>query len=615
MPFSQREWHTDNSFDIYSNRLLLERNLSMTEKRQEVYMRNTGSLVELELSQRLIHHHIVTVEKENEEHPRQLPEIIFNVTERNVDSHAQLESLIGQANTDSNPIFIISHKSSKANFNKRQLSRRPIVEIRLDAYFANLLKTYDNFHSEMDDLALTDFDVGLDKIALIIFTYMKQKPKQGEYIIEEIYKQNQKPIIGIIGLGYVGLSVAVGFAKKYNVIGFDIDEAKINFLQQHIDRTGEVSEEELRKAQIEFTDQEQDLRRCQVFIIAVPTPITKTNEPDLSYLIHASNIVGKQLSPGSIVIYESTVFPGATEQTCIPELEKASQLKSGIDFSVGYSPERMNPGDKNNPFTKINKIVAGQDQPSLEKIATLYESVLEAEVYRAPSIQVAEAAKLVENTQRDINIAFMNEIAMMFDKININTTEVLKAAQTKWNFLPFSPGLVGGHCISVDPYYLMYPAKRSDYEPRLIQTGRQINDDVPQYIVNQLLALMIKHKFDPNQLKVTVLGLTFKENVPDLRNSKALEIVRKLQNLGVSVQVCDPVLPQDSLLNEEITLTDIDQLDRAQILVLAVPHKHFSFENREFFTDLLDKKHGVVMDIKSAIPSHTLPDYIYHWQL
>lgn len=422
--------------------------------------------------------------------------------------------------------------------------------------------------------------------------------------------------IAVVGLGYVGLPVAVAFGKKGHIIGFDINEHRINTLKQGIDYTKEVESQDLLEADIDFTNDPSRLREADFIIVAVPTPITETKQPDLTPLIKASETVGSNLQKGAIVVYESTVYPGATEEVCVPVLEKASGLKAGVDFFVGYSPERINPGDKEHTFTKITKVVSGQNDEVLEIIAGVYGSVVEAGVYRASSIKVAEAAKVIENTQRDLNIALMNELAIIFDKLGIDTAEVLEAAGTKWNFLPFTPGLVGGHCIGVDPYYLTHKAESVGYHPEVILAGRRINDNMGKFIATSLVKQMI-HKNMPIQgARVTVLGLTFKENVPDLRNSKVIDVIRELQEFGVEVQVTDALADKDEAVREYgIELIDYDKLVPADAVVLAVPHDEYVERGWEQFDRLLKHGKGIVVDIKSKLEKETCPANITLWRL
>ena len=346
--------------------------------------------------------------------------------------------------------------------------------------------------------------------------------------------------IAVVGLGYVGLPVAVAFGQKHQVIGFDINTKRISELKSGIDSTDEVDLTELKAAKIQFTDQVTELSGADFFIVAVPTPVDTANKPDLSPLISASKSVAQILKHGDIVVYESTVYPGATEEDCVPVLEGISGLKCGVDFTVGYSPERINPGDKEHTFTKIKKVVSGYDAPTLEIVASVYGSVVTAGVHRASSIKVAEAAKVIENTQRDLNIALMNELAVIFKRLNIDTQEVLDAAGSKWNFLPFRPGLVGGHCIGVDPYYLTHKAEQVGYIPQVILAGRRINDSMASFVAKSTIKLMVQQGIDISKSRIAVLGLTFKENCPDIRNSKVIDLIREIQEYGVEVVAVDP---------------------------------------------------------------------------
>ncbi|MCP4755522.1 MAG: nucleotide sugar dehydrogenase [Proteobacteria bacterium] len=422
--------------------------------------------------------------------------------------------------------------------------------------------------------------------------------------------------VSIIGLGYVGLPVAVAFGKRAPSIGFDINPKRLQELRNGIDNTGEVLSEELSAAEIRFTDSTDDLKKADFHIVAVPTPINEARQPDLTPLTKASETVGKALKPGDIVVYESTVYPGATEEECVPILEAVSGLECGVDFKVGYSPERINPGDKEHTFTKILKVVSGQDEETLETIARVYESVVAAGVYRAPSIKVAEAAKVIENTQRDLNIAFVNELAVIFDMMDIDTQEVLAAAGTKWNFLPFTPGLVGGHCIGVDPYYLTHKAEKLGYSPQVILAGRKINDDLGKFVAQRTIKEMIHAGHQILGSTVTVLGLTFKENCPDLRNSRVIDIIRELREFGVTVQV------QDDWANAEeaqqqygITLTPLDVLKPADALIIAVAHQSYVELSPQMLEKLLPQK-GVVIDVKGVVKKETLENSnIRLWRL
>ena len=380
--------------------------------------------------------------------------------------------------------------------------------------------------------------------------------------------------ISVIGLGYVGLPVAVAFGKSARVVGFDVNAQRIRELQSGEDRTLEVEPNDLRGAEILFTDQLDDLREADFHIVAVPTPINQAKQPELAPLLRASETVGKVLKRGDIVVYESTVYPGCTEDDCIPILERESGLRFGEDFGVGYSPERINPGDKEHTFTKIKKVVSGSSPEVCEIIAETYSSVVTAGVHRAPSIKVAEAAKVIENAQRDLNIAFVNELALIFDRLGIDTRDVLEAAGTKWNFLPFRPGLVGGHCMGVDPYYLTHRAERAGYHPEVILAGRRINDSMASFVAKKTVQTMTYAKTDFSKSIVTVLGLTFKEDCPDIRNSRVPDIISELEKYGCKVQVQDPLCnPVEALDEFGIKLLKLSDLEPAHAVVLAVSHK------------------------------------------
>ena len=422
--------------------------------------------------------------------------------------------------------------------------------------------------------------------------------------------------ISVTGLGYVGLPVAVAFGRISKVIAFDINEARVAALSRGEDSTGEVSPGELAKTDLLLTTNPEDIAQADFHIVTVPTPIDGTNRPDLSPLISASKTVGKYLKKGDIVVYESTVYPGATEEDCVPVLEAQSGLKCGIDFTVGYSPERINPGDKEHRFETITKVVSGQDGPTLEIVAAVYESVVKVGVHRAPSIKVAEAAKVIENTQRDLNIALMNELSLIFNKMDIDTHDVLAAAGTKWNFLPFTPGLVGGHCIGVDPYYLTHRAEQFGYHPEVILAGRRINDSVGAHIANETVKMLENGGTLNRRVKVTVLGITFKENVPDLRNTKVIDIVRELEKSGIDVQVHDPVADADEaskVLN--IDLISRDKLAKADAVIFAVSHVSFIKEGVGLVSGLLVDGQGVVMDIKGSLDPATVPEKIRLWRM
>jgi len=424
-------------------------------------------------------------------------------------------------------------------------------------------------------------------------------------------------VVAVVGLGYVGLPLAVEFGKKVRTIGFDLSAAKIENYKQFIDPTGEVSTEQLRSAsQLEVTTDPAALAEADYVVVAVPTPVDIAHNPDFTPLIGASTTVGKNMKKGAIVVFESTVYPGATEEVCIPLLEKHSGLKWKDDFHVGFSPERINPGDKEHTLTTILKVVSGDDDESLEQIAQLYESVITAGVHRASSIKVAEAAKVIENTQRDLNIALMNELAIIFDKIGIDTLEVLKAAGTKWNFLPFRPGLVGGHCIGVDPYYLTHKAEMVGYHPQVILAGRRINDGMAKFVAEKTVKSMISSGFQVKGAKVNVIGLTFKENCPDLRNSKVADIVHELESYGVDVHVYDPLAESAEAEHEYgIKLESWDSLPKADALIAAVPHKEvLALSLNDFQSKLNDG--GCFIDVKSLFDEAALKEAGYCvWRL
>lgn len=422
--------------------------------------------------------------------------------------------------------------------------------------------------------------------------------------------------IAVVGLGYVGLPVAVEFGKKQEIIGFDINEKRIETLKNGVDTTNEVTEEDLKATSINFTSEPKKLKQADFIIVAVPTPITENKQPDLTPLLKASETVGSNLSKGTIVVYESTVYPGATEEDCVPVLEKVSGMKSGEDFFVGYSPERINPGDKVHTFRTITKVVSGQNDEVLDVVANVYESVVDAGVHRASGIKVAEAAKVIENTQRDLNISLMNELAIIFDKLNIDTSEVLEAAGTKWNFLNFTPGLVGGHCIGVDPYYLTHKAQKIGHHPEIILAGRKTNDNVGSFIATSLVKQMIKKNMPIQGSKVTILGLTFKENVPDLRNTRVTDIVRELTDFGVEVQVTDAYADPVEAYNEYgIDLIPYVELQPAEAVIYTVPHDAYVEKGWEVFDDLLKHGKGIVVDVKSKLDKNACPKNIQLWRL
>lgn len=418
--------------------------------------------------------------------------------------------------------------------------------------------------------------------------------------------------IGVVGLGYVGLPLAKAFGEKYDTVGFDINRQRIESLQQGIDHTGEVDPDELRSTRIRYTTDPALLSDCRYIVVAVPTPIDEAKKPDLNPLVRASELVGSHLRKGAIVVYESTVYPGATEEVCVPILEKCSGLKAGDDFKVGYSPERINPGDKNHTFKTITKVVSGQDEESLDLIADLYGSVVDAGIYRARSIKIAEAAKVIENTQRDINIALMNELAIIFERLGIDTTEVLEASSTKWNFLNFTPGLVGGHCIGVDPYYLTFKAESVGYHPEVILAGRRINDRMGQYVATTLVKQMILKGIPVQGSKVAVLGLTFKENVPDIRNTKVIDIIKELHDFGVEVSVIDPLAnPEEAQREYGISLrTPESECYSNDAVIVAVPHRSFTENGWNGIMSLLRNSRGIVIDVKSVLSADGCPKNI-----
>jgi len=422
--------------------------------------------------------------------------------------------------------------------------------------------------------------------------------------------------IGIIGLGYVGLPVAMAFAERFDdVVGFDIDGEKIASLLAGTDVTAQFSHAELKATNLHFVEDSEALRDRTFFIITVPTPIDEHKRPDLSPLIAASTTVGHAITRGAVVVYESTVYPGVTEEICGPVLEKISGLKAGIDFFLGYSPERINPGDNEHSFTRIKKVVSGSDAATLERLAASYGAVITAGIYRAESIKVAEAAKVIENAQRDLNIALMNELALIFDRLGIATKDVLRAASTKWNFLPFSPGLVGGHCIGVDPYYLTSKAEQLGYQPEVILAGRRINDRMGAFIAQKTVKLMIHQGISVKGARVGVLGLTFKENVPDLRNSRVPDIVRELQSFGIDILIHDPLSNIDEALKEyELKLAPLDAFLDLDALILAVPHRAYLSEDRAKLPSFL-RLNGVFIDVKSCLSQSDFPAPLFYWQL
>src|SRR5215510_6946516 len=420
--------------------------------------------------------------------------------------------------------------------------------------------------------------------------------------------------LGVVGLGYVGLPVAVAFARTgVPVIGFDIDPKRVEELRSGHDRTLEVVSSDLKQPTLRFESKPASLSDADFFIVTVPTPIDGARRPDLGAILSASDTVGGVIKRGDIVVYESTVFPGAIEEECLPVLEKKSGLTGGRDFTVGYSPERINPGDKEHRFETIIKVVSAQDARTLDIVADVYGSVVKAGIHRAPSIKVAEAAKVIENTQRDLNIAFMNELSAIFQALRIDTGDVLAAARTKWNFLPFQPGLVGGHCIGVDPYYLTFRAERAGYHPEVILAGRRINDSMGQRVARECVRGLLRRKTQAGV--VTVLGLTFKENVPDTRNSRVIDIVRELQSFGLLVQLHDPWADDVDAKHEYgVSLMELDALQPADAVVLAVAHDLYVDGGWPLIRRLLGAKGGLVLDVKARLDRNSKPDDVELWR-
>jgi UDP-N-acetyl-D-galactosamine dehydrogenase len=421
--------------------------------------------------------------------------------------------------------------------------------------------------------------------------------------------------IAVIGLGYVGLPVAVAFARSgASVVGFDIDRKRVDALRAGQDRTLEVAEADLRQASLRFEHEPSRMAEADFYIVTVPTPIDSARRPDLGAVLAASDTVGKVLKRGDIVVYESTVYPGTIEEECLPVLEKKSGLAGGRDFTVGYSPERINPGDKEHRFETIVKVVSAQDARTLDIVADVYGSVVKAGIHRAPSIKVAEAAKVIENTQRDLNIAFMNELSAIFHQLGIDTGDVLAAASTKWNFLNFQPGLVGGHCIGVDPYYLTYRAEKAGYHPEIILAGRRINDGMGERVARECMrALLQTGRANPT---VTILGMTFKENVPDIRNSKVIDIARELERVGVGVQVTDPIASVEETAQEYgLKLSPLESLRPADAVILAVAHRDYVTGGWPLVARLLNDRRGIVLDVKAKLDRAKKPEGIELWRL
>ena len=424
--------------------------------------------------------------------------------------------------------------------------------------------------------------------------------------------KNKKKSLAVVGLGYVGLPIALEFARHFKVVGFDINKARIDMMRRGEDPSRELEHGAFDGTDITFTDDIDELRKANFFVIAVPTDIDEHKVPDLNPLKKASASVGRALKKGDYVVFESTVYPGCTEEDCLPILEEISGLKMGRDFKLGYSPERINPGDKSRPLTKILKIVSGNDAESLEEIANTYGHIIEAGVYKASSIKVAEAAKVIENTQRDLNISLMNELAMIFDRMGIDTQEVIKAAGTKWNFLKFYPGLVGGHCIGVDPYYLLHKSVELGYEPQVILSGRRINDGMPAWIAKKLVQLLIQKEKSPGKAKVLVLGITFKEDVADIRNSKVAALVHELQDFSINVHVADPHASPNEVAHE-YKLTLVDKIsDDYDAVVVAVAHQEYKTYNSAFFKSIT-RENAILMDLKALYEG--IDKDIHYWRL
>ncbi len=436
-------------------------------------------------------------------------------------------------------------------------------------------------------------------------------------LYEKIVAGEEK--VSLVGLGYVGMPIAVAFARKIKVVGFDLNAAKIDLYKNGIDPTNEVGNDVIANTTVEFTADPSKLKEAKFHIVAVPTPVNDDHTPDLTPVEGASRILGQNLTKGSVVVFESTVYPGVTEDICVPILEKESGLKCGVDFKIGYSPERINPGDKVHRLETITKIVSGMDEETLDTVAKVYELVVEAGVYRAESIKVAEAAKVIENSQRDINIAFMNELSIIFHKMGIDTQAVLKAAGTKWNFLKFFPGLVGGHCIGVDPYYLTYKAEELGYHSQIILSGRRINDDMGKYVAESMVKNLIKADMAVKGAKVAILGFTFKENCPDTRNTKVIDIYKELQEYGITPVVVDPAADADEAKRlYGITFETMDAVKDMDAVIIAVAHDRFADLQKSEIDGYFNAKNGkkVLVDIKGILDKKTYEteDYLY-WRL
>lgn len=437
-------------------------------------------------------------------------------------------------------------------------------------------------------------------------------------LYEKILKKEEK--IALIGLGYVGMPIAVAFAKKADVIGFDLNSRKIELYKSGVDPTNEVGNEEIKKSNVVFTSDETMLRQAKFHIVAVPTPINLDHTPDLSPVEGASRIVGRNLTSGSIVVFESTVYPGVTEDICVPILEKESGLKCGIDFKVGYSPERINPGDKVHRLENIKKIVSGMDDETLKEIENIYNLVIEVGTYPVSSIKTAEAIKVVENSQRDINIAFMNELAMVFDRMGIDTNEVVDGMNTKWNALGFRPGLVGGHCIGVDPYYFTYEAEKLGYHSQIILSGRKVNDGMGEFIANVSVKNMVKAGLAPQKANVVIMGITFKENCPDIRNSKVNDIIKTLRTYNIEPAIVDPWADADEVKSEyNVEISSFDEVNDVDCIIFAVSHKQFSSLNEsvistKFRSDAKEDQR-ILIDVKGIFDKKVMDTKYNYWRL
>lgn len=426
---------------------------------------------------------------------------------------------------------------------------------------------------------------------------------------------SKKKKISVIGLGYVGLPLALVFARKFSVIGFDINEQRVEMMKQRIDPSQELEKEAFEDADIMFTANPEDLKYAHFHIVAVPTPIDNHNNPDLRPVLSASRTVGNILKKGDYVIFESTVYPGCTEEDCLPILQELSGLKLGVDFKLGYSPERINPGDKEHTVEKILKIVSGSDAEALEEIAKTYGAIILAGVHKATTIKVAEAAKVIENTQRDLNISLMNELSIIFDRMGIDTKEVLEAAGTKWNFLKFYPGLVGGHCIGVDPYYLVHKSKEIGYDPQVILSGRRINDGMPAFIAKKMVQMLIQRGKNPQQAKVLVMGFTFKENVADIRNSKVADLVRELMDYSINVHITDPLASPNEVAHEyKLTLSD-NISSGYDAIIVAVNHTDYKALTMDYFKSLMNDECAILVDLKGLYEKPQTDNGMVYWRL